>query len=205
MDRINSESFMTIHNSIIKRALDLTLSLAVGATSIVAANAVIFLNGPSCSISIENATGNDVHRYAKWIEHFDQEPYISVDLINRWLAGDKVQVDSNDTDLLTGIIADTQADLDGWKRPFRCVRNHVAADGRLVPVGVYSFGEDGHSTTEGNDPDDLNSWRDVSADFYGDRANRRTLWAVILLSLLCSTPIYLHLQRRRGARAQVST
>lgn len=195
---------MSLQNGIFKRILEVLLYSAVGAICVAAANGVIFLNGPVCSITRENTTGNQARSYANWIEHFDKEPYISIDLINRWFAGEKITLDTNDVDLLPGMLADVQAESDGWSRPFHCVRNQVSADGRVIKVGVYSFGEDGHSASEGNDPDDLNSWGPDSGNFYRSRANLRTLWAVIFLSLLFATPFYLFLRNRRVARSHVS-
>lgn len=48
---------------------------------------------------------------------------------------------------------------DPWGRPYRCVRR----DGKLA---IYSLGRDGVSATEGDDPDDLNSWDHRGVSWY---------------------------------------
>lgn len=45
---------------------------------------------------------------------------------------------------------------DPWGRPFLYVVDPKLPDG----VGVYSMGPDGKTETRGNDPDDVNSWRE---------------------------------------------
>lgn len=45
---------------------------------------------------------------------------------------------------------------DPWNRPYR----YVAGDGYPGGFGIYSCGKDGLTFTQGNDPDDWNSWSD---------------------------------------------
>jgi hypothetical protein len=57
-------------------------------------------------------------------------------------------------------------ELDPWGSPYKCVRNRTLDNGTVVPMGIFSMGRDGVSRSEGNDPDDLNSWDARSGDYY---------------------------------------
>jgi general secretion pathway protein G len=46
--------------------------------------------------------------------------------------------------------------MDPWNQPYR----YVAGDGYPKGFGIYCCGKDGLSATQGNDPDDINSWSD---------------------------------------------
>jgi general secretion pathway protein G len=50
--------------------------------------------------------------------------------------------------------------IDPWNQPYR----YVAGDGYPKGFGIYCCGKDGLSATQGNDPDDINSWRDPNED-----------------------------------------
>lgn len=50
--------------------------------------------------------------------------------------------------------------VDPWGHPYAYLRGDGLPDG----FGIYSMGPDGVSTTQGNDPDDLNSWNSGATD-----------------------------------------
>jgi hypothetical protein len=157
---------------------------------------------PACIIDGDTITGNDVRRYANWIHGFDEEPFVSEASINQWFAGERVVELPSELDLLNGMIQDQAVDLDAWKRPLRCIRNRSLANGQVVNVGVYSLGEDGLSNTDGNDPDDINSWNPNTGDFYRSRRNWQRLCQYALFACLFALPVYLIVlfRERRIAR-----
>ena len=53
-----------------------------------------------------------------------------------------------------------QVPLDPWNHEYQYI---VPAPNGIQPYGVYSFGKDGISNSNGNDPDDLNSWSERSS------------------------------------------
>jgi hypothetical protein len=63
---------------------------------------------------------------------------------------------------------------------YKCVRNRTLENGTVVPMGIFSMGRDGVSRTEGNDPDDLNSWDAPPGAYYVAEitANHRKLYAI---------------------------
>ena len=105
---------------------------------------------------------------------------VDVDTVNAWLAGDV----SEEEQPLLG----PQPELDAWKHPYRCVRDIRGADEAQIAVGAYSLGEDGVSNSNGNDPDDLNSWDPDCFEIYANRLTVRT-WSFFavkgLFSALC--------------------
>ncbi len=80
--------------------------------------------------------------------------------------------------------------LDPWKRPYRCVRNRTLADGTLVDLGVYSMGKDGVSNSEGNDPDDLNSWNEQQGGYYYEEIKNTRFAAAAIIGLLLTPFTY---------------
>lgn len=61
----------------------------------------------------------------------------------------------------TGIPYEAGVFIDPWGNPYKFLRINRE-------VHVFSVGEDGKSFTSGNDPDDINSWNELSPwrDFY---------------------------------------
>ncbi|MEX2141279.1 MAG: hypothetical protein WD894_18585 [Pirellulales bacterium] len=55
--------------------------------------------------------------------------------------------------------------VDPWGNPYRSL-NLALDDSSLFAIGIYSTGEDGASLTQGNDPDDLNSWDEHTGSHY---------------------------------------
>ena len=95
------------------------------------------------------------------------EAAIPEDVINQWLAG---QLPANNP--ATQALREHPG-LDPWGNPYRCVRNVKLPEGGMQSIGVYSMGRDGVSETNGNDPDDLNSWDRDCSDWYIRDINRR--------------------------------
>ena len=65
----------------------------------------------------------------------------------------------------------SQADV--WGNPFQ-VTERFDENGRRS-FGVYSYGRDGVSSTEGNDLDDINSWTENPVAYYQTEAKRESL------------------------------
>lgn len=77
---------------------------------------------------------------------------IPSDVLDKWLAGNL-----NEKERAKHGLEDFPV-LDPWGRPYRYVRDMTLPDRAVVDFGVYSLGEDGKSTSNGNDPDDISSW-----------------------------------------------
>jgi len=59
--------------------------------------------------------------------------------------------------------------LSRWPDPPRMIVSDSLPNGR----GFYILGDDRKSNSEGNDPDDINSWDEHSVDFYYQRHGRK--------------------------------
>lgn len=114
--------------------------------------------------------------------------------INQWLSG---KLDPNHpamTRLQWYKGGDVFFPLDQWGNPYRCVFGKFRRPGidRLYTIGIYSMGEDGISLSNGNDPDDINSWSDWPGYFYYQRfaeeeaaaKRNRQVWATVILTPL---------------------
>jgi hypothetical protein len=86
---------------------------------------------------------------------------VSVDAINAWLAKKPL----NDPRARQAL-RDDSVELDPWGNPYHCGRDMELVDGRVIPIGIYSLGEDGLSQTQGNDSDDINSWDENAGAYY---------------------------------------
>jgi hypothetical protein len=97
-------------------------------------------------VKIEDALAackRDYGRYppeATWLEE-----------LNPGYGEDELEVNTNRITYLT------LEPYDPWGNPYQVVFN----TGSLPAARIYSLGPDGISMTEGNDPDDINSWRPV--------------------------------------------
>lgn len=84
---------------------------------------------------------------------------------------------------------------DSWGRPYQFARRDGKSSGKIEAIGVYSLGEDGISRTEGNDPDDINSWTVDNAAYYRKRHQRMmrliTTGAFVIGLVGAAFPIYL--------------
>ncbi|MGC4015345.1 MAG: type II secretion system protein GspG [Luteolibacter sp.] len=57
----------------------------------------------------------------------------------------------------------TKVPLDPWKNPYCYVEGSGFTRSGGYGYGLYSMGRDGKSATQGNDPDDINTWSDSDA------------------------------------------
>lgn len=100
----------------------------------------------------------------------DGYPAISdCNAVNRWLATN----DDSEVGLARKISYD--ANLDPWERPYVFVERGASSDEMWDRVHLYSLGEDGASTTSGNDVDDINTWDEESFHYYVRRDNQATV------------------------------
>ena len=85
---------------------------------------------------------------------------------------------------------------DPWKNPYQYVTRRVGDEDR---VGVYSFGRDGTSKSDGNDKDDLNSWNDDGLKWYKNVDNRRERIDLVAQGLVFTALIYVFFLLIKGA------
>ena len=85
---------------------------------------------------------------------------------------------------------------DPWANPYQCVTRRVGDEDRL---GVYSFGRDGTSKSDGNDKDDLNSWNDDGLKWYKNVDNRRERIDLVAQGLVFTALIYVFFLLIKGA------
>ena len=102
------------------------------------------------------------------------KPVASVEYVNSYLAG------SSDPDDLLWLLSQP---VDLWGQPYKCRRHIVMPDGTVTESGIYSLGEDGISTSNGNDPDDLNSWDEQCYSFYRRRDAVRYLLGRFIIGI----------------------
>lgn len=144
---------------------------------------------PSISTPRWNITGNSARGLLGRAEaiQLQNEVLSRTDVIvpseafNRWL-NNKLTADDRKT--YPGLAFEESCYPDAWQQPFHAVRDHKLIDGRVISIGIYSLGEDGGSTTGGQDVDDINSWDRDSGDNY----RRREKWYALLLFLLLAVP-----------------
>ncbi|MGC3966342.1 MAG: hypothetical protein QM775_02920 [Pirellulales bacterium] len=101
--------------------------------------------------------------------------------LNRWLNNG---LTPEDQVTYPGLPSGERCYPDAWQRPLIAVRDHKLNDGRNVPLGIYSLGEDGASNSEGQDADDISSWDENAGDFY----RRREKWYAFLMFILLAVP-----------------
>ena len=92
--------------------------------------------------------------------------------------------------------------IDSWERPLQILEDE---NGELRRDGgkllVFSTGFDGNSDTDGNDPDDINSWDNHHRNFYNSQIAaaeqrtrlRRRIWASVLATPFVFAIIWLPL------------
>jgi len=83
-----------------------------------------------------------------------------------------------------GIPRESTFFIDPWGNPY----NFFLSDNKIL---VFSFGEDGKSITRGNDPDDINSWSELSPwrEFYPPLnvgSNTKVITSITLVILITS-------------------
>ncbi len=117
---------------------------------------------------------------------FDTDSKRDVDSLNAWLRGASIRYGELE-----------HPGTDPWGNPYQCVATPKGPNDERVPYGhvlewgepflwpsngiadgdtaenacfgFFAFGEDGITNSNGNDPDDLNSWDFKSGRFYRDR------------------------------------
>jgi len=94
---------------------------------------------------------------------------------------------------------------DPWGNPYQVLNFDSSAQSSDDLIHVYSFGEDGATDSQGNDPDDINTWDSESGSVYRRRVNlyweKQKLWQTawttpILLALAWLTRIAIVRVRR---------
>lgn len=104
---------------------------------------------------------------------------VSEDLINQWLASELPTYHPYGVDFYI------EAQRDPWGNPYKFVRDVPIPGVQIEPVGVYSMGRDGVSTTNGDDPDDLNTWdEDCHVWYQRDIALRASMFDGVIAALL---------------------
>ncbi len=121
---------------------------------------------------------NDLNSVAGDIKNrFIPHPSFTVDSLQRWTEGKTLQTDPPE---LQGT---SVALLDPWGNPFQVVERS-SHNGRRQ-FAVYSLGRDGMSQTNGNDPDDINSWSEDPVAYYQREAQAESQ----LYRLRCTIPL----------------
>lgn len=84
---------------------------------------------------------------------------------------------------------DKKPPLDPWDKPFV----YIDKPKNDCSFGIYSKGEDGISNTNGNDPDDLNTWTNTDRpyQYYLSKINRRDLIVFIIRGLFSGLFIFI--------------
>jgi hypothetical protein len=132
---------------------------------------------------------------------------VTEDEINQWFAGTL-----NPNHPATKDFSYFDSRLDPWGHPYRCVSPKASPDGQSThDVGVYSMGQDGVSESNGNDPDDINSWDDHHRRFYLDQIATRKRTENVSVTIVLMPVIYacvlwaesvarrMRLRKRKGA------
>ena len=118
-------------------------------------------------------------------EMFNESP-LSEDVINRWLSHSLTAADCQNS--FVELMATRPPTFDVWGNPYRFVRREQNEDPDSE-YGIYSVGIDGESGSNGNDPDDLNSWS-LDASHYWQRYRNRRAKIALVVSLIGALVIY---------------
>lgn len=110
-----------------------------------------------------------------------------VDEINQWLAS-SLPLSLN---LIEQEDNEYQRGMDPWGRSYHCVFNVKLHDGSVQPIGFYSAGEDGYSESNGNDPNDINSWDTKRGEFYLRRGKFRERKENCILGAMLTPVVFL--------------
>ncbi|MGC4005924.1 MAG: hypothetical protein QM811_23515 [Pirellulales bacterium] len=79
---------------------------------------------------------------------------------------------------------------DDWGNPFVAVEHVTDEDGQVLPIGIYSNGRDGVSLTNGNDPDDLATWRKTPNAFYLNEQAAAVFWYALVMITIHTTLLF---------------
>jgi hypothetical protein len=91
--------------------------------------------------------------------------------------------------------------FDPWGNPYVCVERQEDTDERYRPWHFYSTGRDGTSATNGNDADDISSWREseeVATYYYRESQKTRRAIHALLGLVFCPVvfPFLVFMKRR---------
>ncbi len=69
--------------------------------------------------------------------------------------------------------------IDAWGEPLHVASREFEFNKKLVNFGIYSFGPDGKSESEGCDPDDISAWADCDNEYWRavHRQTKTRIWA----------------------------
>ncbi len=125
---------------------------------------------------------------------------LTVDAAQRWIEGKTIYSDPHD------LQGSPPMEVDPWGKPLQVVER-LDDDGRKR-FAVYSFGFDGISKTDGNDPDDINSWSDDPVAYYIREAKRDAqiylLQCTIPLGCILYAPMFFLLRTRKKTEPSVA-
>ena len=73
---------------------------------------------------------------------------------------------------------------DAWGRKMEIIEcDRTTPRGDRYPIHVYSLGQDGMSNSNGNDPDDINTWGDHHQKFYWTQIRNEESYGNLIQSL----------------------
>ncbi|MGC4005925.1 MAG: hypothetical protein QM811_23520 [Pirellulales bacterium] len=140
-------------------------------------------------------TINDVRNYRIILEQFEDNPRNSALCRKTTLVEMKdyfkgALPSDHPAGLALNLLAERQArpvntpqETDGWQHSFQVVENVVDEHGTTRKFGIYSYGRDGISTTQGNDDDDISTWRDLRQSPYQRANDDADRWQRFLFTL----------------------
>ena len=140
---------------------------------------------------------NDVNNVALELGHmpipFGQT---EVDVVQRWLAGKTLGSDPRVFQMAP------PPESDPWGNPLQAVERSDVS-GKMRVFAVFSFGRDGTSATNGDDPDDINSWSDDPVAYYRRETQKYRLLCVIPWAIILCVPTWFLLRTRRETEPSV--
>jgi hypothetical protein len=109
-----------------------------------------------------------------------------------WIDSVSPDLDENIVDILY-FVSQTQIELRKFDQPPRYIVDSTLPNG----CGFVWTGEDRMTTTNGRDPDDINSWDKSSDRFYYERFHRRTSLRNLVVAMPCALIAALIVGRKR--------
>ncbi|MCA9265743.1 MAG: hypothetical protein KDA60_17900 [Planctomycetales bacterium] len=123
----------------------------------------------------------------KWAHDLRDNSEITEDVVNQWLAGSLPDTHPAAHDLYES------PGFDPWGSPYKCLPNVQLSNGVVQPFGVYSMGRDSESESNGNDPDDLNSWNEDCYQWYVNDITQRNRRRIGIYGAMITPVVYLGL------------
>lgn len=145
---------------------------------------------------------NQLNGVALDIDHrFAPHRRTTVDCVQRWINGQPLQSDPHEFQMAS------PPENDPWGNPLQAVERIDDAGTRRI--AVFSLGRDGASATNGEDPDDINSWADDPVAYYQREAQHESrmhhLSCTIPLACVLYAPMCFLLRTRRKTEPWVAT